>query len=144
MTSPTTEPNARMREDRRKRIESRKRRQKKINWVIMPFCVLILTATIGFNVHDRMDRDRLHAAVTQVLESRGGEVVRIVHASSRSRFGGGDASGDDSDNSYVDVMFGGQPGVKFDGQLTTATCTTWMKARRSSRRWLRQGSPTGP
>ena len=85
MTSPTTEPNDRMRDDRRKRIERRKRRQKKINWVVMPFCVLIVAATIGFNVHYRLDRDRLHAAVTQVLESRGGEVVRIVHASGTSR-----------------------------------------------------------
>jgi uncharacterized membrane protein len=70
MTSPTTEPNERMREDRRKRIESRKRRQKKVNWVIMPFCVLILAATIGFNLYDLLDRHRVEAAVTQVLESR--------------------------------------------------------------------------
>ena len=118
MTSPTTEPNERMREDRRKRIKIRQRRRKRFrNWVIYPFCILIVAATIGFNVHYRSDRDRLEAAVTQVLESKGGEVVRIVYASTTTRFGGGDTSGAASGGSYVEVMFGGQPGVRFDGQL---------------------------
>jgi hypothetical protein len=102
MTSPTAEPDKRMREDRRKPIESRKRKQK----LVMPICIIILTVTYGFQFQDLLNRHRVEDAATQVLESRGGDVVRVVHPGGRRGPGG-----------YVDVVFGGKPGVKFDGQL---------------------------
>ena len=115
MTSPTTEPNERMREDRRKRIKIRQRRHKRfMNWLIYPFCTLCVAVIIVANVSIQADRPRSDAAVIQVLESRGGEVVRIAHVSGFSRFGGG---GGGDDGGYVDVMFGGKVGVRFDGQL---------------------------
>ena len=102
MTSPKTEPNEQVREDRRKRNKSRKRKQN----VVLLVCILILTVTFGFNFYDLLERHRAGDAGTEVLESRGGDVVRVVHPGGRRGPGG-----------YVDVMFGGKPGVKFDGQL---------------------------
>jgi predicted nucleic acid-binding Zn ribbon protein len=114
VTSPTIEPNERMREERRKRIKIRQRRRKRfMNWLIYPFCILFIAVIIVANVSIQSDRPRSDAAVIQVLESRGGEVVRIAHYGGFSRFGGGGGG----DGGYVDVMFGGKAGVRFDGQL---------------------------
>jgi hypothetical protein len=104
-----------MREDRRKRIKIRQRRRKRLmNWVIYPFCILVIAVTIVANVSIQTDRPRSDAAVTQVLESRGGEVVRIAHYGGFSRYGGG---GGGDNGGYVDVLFGGKAGVSFDGHL---------------------------
>ena len=114
MTSPTTDPHERMREKRRKRNKIRQRRSKRFrNWVIYPFCILVIAVTIVANVSIQSDRPRSDAAVIQVLESRGGEVVRIAHYGGFSRYGGG--GGDNG--GYVDVLFGGKAGLRFDGQL---------------------------
>lgn len=102
MTSPTTEPNKHRRDDRRKPNKSRKCKRN----VVLLVCILILTGTYGFNFYDLLERHRAGDAATEVLESRGGDVVRVVHPGGRRGPGG-----------YVDVMFGGKPGVKFDGQL---------------------------
>ena len=97
MTTRETSYEEEQREKRRQRVQQRKRRRKLVNyWVIYPFCILVIAVTIGVNVHYQSDRPRLDAAITQVIESRGGEVIRIVHTGGRGNSG------------YVEVMFNGQ------------------------------------
>lgn len=90
MSSPESLPRPRL----SKKAGIRKRRI--LKYLPFVFSTLILLAVILFNILGYMDRPRQDTVVTANIESRGGEVVKIVHHPGRGQAG------------YVEAIFDGK------------------------------------
>ena len=90
MSSPEQAPQGPRRKRRSRRQKAFERR------VPLVFSVIVLVCVLVWGIQIELDRPRMEAAVIANVESRGGEVVRIVWAAPRVKSG------------YAVVLFDGQ------------------------------------